>query len=298
MHPIEVLTDARSREVAWPLIVEALRELTKASSIDDQGRPWIEVAAHLTGYTTNHLRLGQRTFTMITDFIVKNKLPVHALDWHISSLEVITRISKIDSRRAKDILTSKNQYSLRQLRDLYDKTRDEAGSKVSAMSAGHKAAKEFTKKLLSTLSDIECLREFLSLDQGVWLGSLKVWPGRHPYVHPDFYIDFTINGELHLAAFEGLRFYGDVTSQVATKAALKAAVEATFFSQYYWCIPSWISTVDLERLREELGLLNVGIVTISEAKIESILHPLGSSVHDRQAILLKDKAILQRLKVH
>ncbi|GJD42842.1 hypothetical protein AFCDBAGC_0684 [Methylobacterium cerastii] len=298
MNPIEVLTNARSREVPWPLIVEALHDISKNGSIDEHGRPWIEVAAHLTGYSTNHLRIGQRTFALIKNIIQENQLPGHALEWPISNLEVLTRISKINSRRAQDILISKKRHTLRELRDLYDAVRNEAGSSISAMSAGHQSAKAFTRNMFSELSDVEILRDLLSLDQDVPLGQLKVWPGRYPYAHPDFHVGFLINDRLQLAAFEGLRFYGDVTSQVATKAALKAAVEATFFSQYYWCTPSWVSTLDLQTLRDELGLLNVGIVTISEKKVESVLRPLGPSVHDRQAILLKDKVILSRLGLH
>ena len=297
MNPIEVLTDARSREMAWPLIVEALRELTKAGSVDEQGRPWIEVAAHLTGYSTNHLRVGQRTYALIKNFIAANELPTHALDWSISNLEVIARISKVDDRRAKQILSAQQRYSLRELRSVYDQIRDEAGNNISAMSAGHQSAKNFTKKLFNELSNTGTLSDIMGLDRDVLLGALKVWPGRYPYAHPDFHVGFSINDKLQIAAFEGLRFYGDVTSQVAIKAALKAAVEATFFSQYYWCVPAWVSTTDLEALRNDLGLLNVGIVSVGEKKVEAVLGPLGPSVHDRQSILLKDGMTLARLGV-
>ncbi|WP_187275284.1 hypothetical protein [Methylobacterium sp. WL120] len=292
-----MLTDARSREVAWPLIVEALRDLSIHGSVDDQGRPWIEVAAYLTGYSTNHLRIGQRTFSSIQTFIELNGLKNHALEWPISNLEVITRIAKTNPERAKQILSGDGHHSLRELRNLYDRARSEAGSQISAMSAGHQSAKEFTKKIFSEISNRDVLRKLLGLDLDVSLGALKLWPGRYPYVHPDFYVDFSINGQAHIAAFEGLRFFGDVTSQVATKAALKAAVEATFFSQYYWCTPSWVSIADLEALRDELGLMNVGIVAISENKVETVLRPLGPSLHDRRSVLSKDKAFLRRLGV-
>ena len=297
MNPIEVLTDARSREVAWPLIVEALRELTKAGSIDEQGRPWIEVAAHLTGYSTNHLRVGQRTYAVIKNFIAANELPNHALDWSISNLEVVARISKVNDRRAKQILSAQQTYSLRELRRVYDQIRGEAGKNISAMSAGHLSAKNFKKKLFVELSSKETLREIMGLERNVLLGPLKVWPGRYPYVHPDFHVGFSINNKLQIAAFEGLRFYGDVTSQVAIKAALKAAVEATFFSQYYWCAPDWVSTAGLKSLRDDLGLLNVGIISVSEKKVEAVLRPLGPSVHDRQSVLLQDSVTLARLGV-
>ena len=297
MNPIEVLTDARSREVPWPIIVKALRKLTSAGSIDNEGRPWIEVAAHLTGYTTNQLRIGQRTFASIENFLAAHGLPIHALQWAMSSLEVVTRIAKANPRRAAEILSDQKQHTLRDIRGIYDQVRKEAGSNISAMSAGHQSAKFFTKNLFVELSKKGVLGDVLGLGHDAKLGQLKIWPGRHPYVHPDFHVEFLLAGKVQLVAFEGLRFFGDVTSQVATKAALKAAVEATFFSQYYWCTPSWVSTSDLELIRDNLGLLNVGIVSVGEKKVEAILRPLGPSVHDRQSILLQDSATLARLGV-
>lgn len=297
MNPIEMLTDARSREVPWPLIVKAVGELTKSGSIDDRGRPLIEVAAHLTGYTTNQLRIGQRTFSLIRSFIDAHNLPTHALEWPMSSLEVITRISKANEERAKQILISRKIHTLRELRNYYDQVRSEAGNKISAMSAGHQSAKRFAQSLYKDLSHTETLQRILGLQKNTAIGSLKIWPGRYPYVHPDFHVEFLIDGKLQLVAFEGLRFYGDVTSQVATKAALKAAVEATFFSRYYWCTPSWVSIDDLVMLREKLGLLNVGILSVGETKVEAIVDILGPSIHDRQAVLLNDAGIRSRLGI-
>ncbi|TXN61412.1 hypothetical protein [Methylobacterium sp. WL6] len=297
MSPIEVLTEARSREVPWPLIVQALRDLMSAGSVDDQGRPWVEVAAHLTGYTTSQLWISIRTYAFIQKFISQNDLPAHALEWPMSNLEVVTRIAKANEDQAKKIVRSTDQLTLRNLRNIYDQTKKDPTSKISAMSAGLQSSKSFTDKLFKNLSGKDALQRILGLAQGSSVGRLKVWPGRYPYCHPNFYVEFMFDRKLQLAAFEGLRFYGDVNSQVATKAALKAAVEATFFAQYYLCAPSWVSTDDFLSLRDKLGLFNVGIVTVGEEKVDAIAHPLGPSVHDRQSVLLEDRAIRARLGV-
>ncbi|MCJ2040279.1 hypothetical protein MKK55_15205 [Methylobacterium sp. J-059] len=297
MSPIEVLTGARSREVPWPLIVQALRDLMSAGSVDDQGRPWVEVAAHLTGYTTSQLWISIRTYAFMQKFINQHDLPVHALEWPMSNLEVITRIAKANEDQAKKIVCSTDLLTLRNLRNIYDQTKKDPTSKISAMSAGLQSSKSFTDKLFKNLSVKDALQEILGLAEGSSVGRLKIWPGRYPYCHPNFYVDFMIDRKLQLVAFEGLRFYGDVNSQVATKAALKAAVEATFFAQYYLCAPSWVSTDDLLSLRDRLGLFNVGIISVGEEKIVSIAHPLGPSVHDRQSVLLEDHAIRARLGI-
>ncbi|MCJ2079647.1 hypothetical protein MKK68_29145 [Methylobacterium sp. E-016] len=297
MDPIEVLTDARSREVPWPLIVQALRDLMTPGSVDDQGRPWVEVAAHLTGYTTSQLWIGIRTYAFIQKFISSHELPAHALEWPMSNLEVVTRIAKANEGQAKKIVRSTDQLTLRNLRNIYDQTKKDPTSKISAMSAGLQSSKSFTDKLFKNLSNKDALQQILGLPQGSSVGRLKIWPGRYPYCHPNFYVDFMSDGKLCLAAFEGLRFFGDVNSQVATKAALKAAVEATFFAQYYLCAPSWVSTDDLISLRKKLGLFNVGVISVGEEKVIATAHPLGPSVHDRQSVLLEDSAIQARLGI-
>ncbi|TXM92013.1 hypothetical protein [Methylobacterium sp. WL116] len=297
MSPIEVLTGARSREVPWPLIVEALRKFMSAGSVDDQGRPWVEVAAHLTGYTTSQLWISIRTYTFIQNFISRHDLPEHALDWPMSNLEVVTRIAKANEDQAKEIIRSRDQLTLRNLRNMYDQIKKDPTSKISAMSAGLKSSKSFTDNLFKSLSGKNTLQQILGLAQDSSLGRLKVWPGRYPLCHPNFYVDFISDGKLCLAAFEGLKFFGDINSQVATKATLKAAVEATFFAQYYLCAPSWVSTDDLLHLRDRLGLFNVGIISVVEEKVVAVAHPLGPSVHDRQSVLLEDHAIRARLGI-
>ncbi|WP_243947218.1 hypothetical protein [Methylobacterium sp. E-041] len=298
MSPIEVLTEARSREVPWPLIVEALRELMSAGSVDDQGRPWVEVAAHLTGYTTSQLWISIRTYAFIKKFINLNNLPSHALEWPMSNLEVITRIAKANEFEAKNIVCGTDRLTLRQLRNVYDQIKKEPGSKISAMSAGLQSSRSFTGRLFKNISERDTLKKILGLEQSSPLGPLKIWPGRYPYCHPNFYVDFVIGDKLQIAAFEGLRFYGDVNSHVATKAALKAAVEGTFFAQYYLCAPNWVSIDELVALREKLELFNVGIIRVGEEGVDTITHPLGPSLHDRQAILLEDSAIRARLGIN
>lgn len=297
MSPIEVLTEARSREVPWPLIVQALRDLMSAGSVDDQGRPWVEVAANLTGYTTSQLWISIRTYAFIKKFISQHDLAAHALEWPMSNLEVITRIAKANEDRAKEIVRSADQLTLRNLRNIYDQIKKDPASKISAMSAGLKSSKSFIDKLYRDLSSRDVLQQVLGLAQGSSLGQIKLWPGRYPFCHPNFYVDFRSDGKLRLAAFEGLRFFGDINSQVATKAALKAAVEATFFAQYYLCTPSWVSADNLLSLRDKLGLFNVGIISVGEEKVVAIAHPLGPSVHDRQSVLLEDHAIRARLGI-
>ena len=134
-NPVRVLTDARARGLSWRQIVGGLRALTEAGSLDPQGRPWIEVAAHLTGYTTNQLRQAQRTYAAIEAFIREKDLPEHGLEWPMSNLEVISRVAKASPQRAERLLISTSLVSLRDLSKLYNDLKNDPNSQISAMSA-------------------------------------------------------------------------------------------------------------------------------------------------------------------
>jgi hypothetical protein len=295
-NPIQVLTGARARGLQWRPIVEALRELTASGSLDAQGRPWIEVAAHLAGYTTNQLRQAQRTYATIEKFIETHDLPLHALEWPMSSLEVIARIAKANPQEAERLIISSTQLSLRELSKLYEQIREHASSQISAMSAGHHSARAFAQGLFDALSDKEALLKLLGGEYVSSIQPLKAWPGRYPFAHPDFVVGYHKSETFKLAAFEGLRFYGDINLHAATKAAVKAAVEATFFARYYWCLSEWTPVEYLVNMRNDLGLYNVGILTASNNTVDIVLHPSSSPSPDRQRMLINDIHLSKRLK--
>lgn len=295
--PTHALTDARARGLSWRLIAEALRKLTETSSLDTNGRPWIEVAAQLTGYTTNQLRQAQRTYTAIENFIREKDLPEHGLEWPMSNLEVISRIAKANLPTAERLLISSTLVSLRDLSKLYNDLKSDPGTQVSAMSAGHHSARAFSQSLHDALTSDKALYHLLSEEGVEAIQPIKPWPGRHPFAHPDFVAAYQKGGVLRLAAFEGLRFFGDINLHAATKAAVKAAVEASFFDRYYWCLSEWTPIENLEAMRRDLGLANVGIISTKNSIVETLLAPSGEPVPDRRAMLFKDNQLHKRLNL-
>lgn len=292
-----VLTDARARRLSWRVIVDALRNLTKSGSFDPHGRPWIEVSAHLTGYTTNQLRQAQRTYAVIETFVDQRKLPDHSLEWPMSNLEVISRIAKVDPAKAEQILTSSALRSLRELSRIYNGIQESEGSKVSPMSAGHRSARIFIEGMHETLSNPKFLRRLLPSDGVSGVPALKPWPGGHPLVHPDFVASYYSHGNLRFAAFEGLRFVGDVNLHAATKSATKAAVEASFFARYYWCLAEWTPIDKLKMMKDLLGLSNVGIISMANSTALMLSPSTGEPSPDRQSILIEDACLRRRLDI-
>lgn len=297
IQPIQILTGARSREVSWPLIVEALNDLTSSSSLDVHGRPWIEVAAQLTGYTTNQLRAAQRTYNFLETFIAENKAPAHALNWPLTNLEVIVRIAKAKPEEARKILSNSEAMTWRELLQVYERLREDESSNISSMSAGHHSARAFSQSLFDALSEPEILNSLLGSERAVSVQTLKPWPGRYPFAHPDFFAGFYEGDLLRFAAFEGLRFYGDVNLHMATKAVMKAAVEASFFARYYWCLSGWTPTEHLKNMRDQLELNNVGLILFGEEKPQILFCPTGEPQPNRQAMLYQDVQLRKRLGI-
>jgi hypothetical protein len=296
--PTQVLTDARARDIPWRHVVEALRELTATGSLDAQERPWLEVAASLSGYSTTQLRQAQRTYTSIEKFIDTQDLPMHALDWPMSNLDVISRIAKVAPEKAEKLLISTSQKSWRELCKLYETLRDEPGTKISPMSAGHRSARTFVTTLFNMLSDETALKNLLGDNCFISDSSVRSWPGRYPFAHPDFVVGFHEAGSFRLAAFEGLRFYGKISLQAAANAAVKAAAEATFFARYYWCVSTKLPVEHLRNMRNDLGLLNIGIVLIDNSNVELLIAPTEEPVPNRQKMLFEDASIRKRLNIN
>ena len=294
---IQVLTDARSREVSWPLIVKAMNDLTRSSSLDIHGRPWIEVAAQLTGYTTNQLRAAQRTYNFLETFITENEAPAHALNWPMTNLEVVARIAKAKPEEARKIICNTEATTWRELLQVYERLRADESSTISSMSAGHHSARAFSQSLFDALSKPDVLGSLLGSKGAASVEALKPWPGRYPFAHPDFFAGFFERDRLRFAAFEGLRFYGDVNLHMATKAVMKAAVEASFFAKYYWCLSGWTPTEHLKNMKDQLGLYNVGLILFGEERPQVLFSPDGEPQPNRQAMLYKDVRLRKLLGI-
>lgn len=295
-NPTEVLTEARARGLPWRFIVEALRNLTEAGSLDPEGRPWIEVAAYLTGYSTNQLRHAQKTYAVIENFILEKDLPIHGLQWPMSNLEVISRIAKASPSKAERLLISSTLVSLRELSKIYSNLKSDPASQISAMSAGHQSARSANRDLYDTLSNGQLLNGLLAHNEIDAIQALRPWPSRHSFAHPDFVVAYHKAGTLRIAAFEGLRSIGDINLVAATKAAVKAAVEASFFDRYYLCLPESTSIEHLRSVLMQLGLHNVGAICTKYSSIKVLMAPTGDPAPDRQPLILQDVGLLNRLQ--
>lgn len=190
---------------------------------------------------------------MIEAFVDQGMLPDHSLEWPLSNLEAISRIAKADRAKAEQILTGSTLKSLRERSRIHNDIQDSEGSNVSHLSGGHRSARIFIEGMHETLSNPKCLRRPLPSDRVSGAPALRPWLGGHPLVRPDFVASHYSNSNLRCAAFEGLRFVGDVKLHAATK----AAVEAFFFARYYRWVADWTAIDKLEMMRDLPGLSKI-----------------------------------------
>ena len=293
--PLDRLKDARSRNASWSSIVEAVRELEAGGAVDEHGRRWVQVAAQASGYTPNQIRQATRTFSAIESLIHDPKARAVALAWPLSNLEVVARIAKIDAECAKEVFDRSITPTLRDLRLLYDRVRNAGDSRLSPLSAGHHSARVFTRELARQLSDPGILRHIVGSADTPSSIRLVGWPGGFRYAHPAYVAIEERPDGLRLHAFEGLRLYGDLHQDAATKAIGRAAFEASFFAGYYFCLPQWSDASALWGMRQELGLSNLGVLKLDTDVPQILIPTTGSPQPDRRNMLLENDYMRGRL---
>lgn len=301
--PLTALTEGRQRQVPWYQLVAALRDLENTSLGDAEGRPWVKVAANLSGYVANQLRQMDRTMAGLETLASE-----HAgvcLDAVLSRpynhLEIIVRIAKLAPHDAVGLLTaadSSRPHTYRDLREHYEKLRAGMTGRASPRSAGQQTSQAFIRAAFEVLSVESNLRTLCGQASEDGPCIFQKWPGGFAYANPDFMIAQTIGQRRHLFAVECVSVYGDVNQDVSVREVLRCSVEATFFKRYFIVLPRW-SPIDLIQIhRHRLALNNVGIAVIGKNELIVVTHPDGDPLPDRQRMVLDDVWMADRIQHH
>lgn len=301
IDPLLLLTDARRKKAPWYELVEALRVLEATSLADEEGRPWVKVAAAASEFTTNQLRQMDRTLSALEAFAANNpSLSLTSiLSLPFSHLELIVRIAKADRAMAEKLLTEESnsgRRTYRDLRDRYDEIRSRMTGRASSRSAGQQSKHQFTKSCFDLLSMKHNLQALCSYDAGFDRIKLLKWSGTFQYASPDFVILHSINGRNFVYGLECLMIYGDVHQDGSVREILKAATEATFFKKYFVLVPPWSPVDLLGQHIETLELHTVGRVLVEAGKLKPLDKPEGYPSPDRQKLLSKNYYVLDQFE--
>ncbi|EIZ84319.1 MULTISPECIES: hypothetical protein [Methylobacterium] len=299
IDPLAQLTDARRKDTPWYKLVAALRALEAKSLADEEGRPWVKVAAAASRFTTNQLRQMDRTLSALEALAANNPrlslAPILALPF--SHLELIVRIAKADRETAEKLLSDESGWSRRTYRDLrhrYDEIRSSMTGRASSRSAGQQSRHQFAKTCFELLAVEQNLRDLCGYDPDTDKIRLLKWTGTFQYASPDFVILHRVNGERFVYGVECLLIYGDVHEDGSVREVLKAATEATFFKKYFMFVPPWAPIGVLGQHLSALKLHTVGRVMIDARKLIPLDKPDGAPLPNRQDLLLDNYYISEK----
>jgi hypothetical protein len=304
--PVAELNLARRRKVPWHQVVRALRRLEGSSSGDEHGRPWVTVAAERSEYSANQLRQMDRTLLELEAATGRNpKLSLsEALRKPFSRLEMTARLLKADPEAGETLLSEENlavPVSYQSLREYYYSTRDKMRGRGASMGAGQRAARTFVDTIYEKIRRIRIFSEYgfdkripqrreeKKIDYSEW--KIAKWPGGYNFAHPDM-VMVRKDGK----AISGLQCKGLLQSPYKFDGIIpRTAFESTFFYQYFVVAPLGKPIRELAHVVSELGLLNVGILALNDAKLEVHLLPTGEPSPDRRTLLLTDSYMMQRV---
>lgn len=294
---LTLLVNARERAVPWYKVATALNELELDSAVDGQGRPWLALAAEQTGYAAHQLRVMTRTLKMVEDLARDTRTTIETpLSWPLSSLEILGRIARIDPTLAAELLRN-GVSKFVNLRKAYNRVRDRTNSPSATRSAGHRSGRAFRLDVIKAATNPETLRVIVGSRPMDEILGLRAWPGGMQFADPDAVIVTRSTRGRGLIALECARIIGDLHQEQSEKVILKAAVEATFFDQYFLCLPNWSESGPLVSMRNILGLANVGILMFSEGKASLILPTDGPPVPDRRSMILESISMRKRFGI-
>lgn len=266
---LATLAGARSRNLPWIQIADALLGLEAQSLADLNGQPWIQVAADRSDYTTNQLRRMTRVALFIRRLVADGQLKDDTIltSMRFSHLETAMRIHAFEPETALKVFRCewiKPNYM--DLLARYQELRENAPKSYSPMVAGKRAARRFQDISLSLLQEAA----FLHLGPERRIGRMT-----HPsrYANPDFLI--VTRHEGRVTRVDGVDCYaliGRSQNENAMKRVLQVATESTFFT-HFWVVlpdPGYINLFrDEARLLE---LANVGFILVDQAKNVIVEH--------------------------
>ena len=295
---LAILENARARRVRWNEIADAVLNLEAQSLMGPNGRPWIQIAADRSKFTTNQLRrmtrVVQFTRRLVVDGMLKNDLVLSSM--RFSHLETAMRIHAFEPETALKIFSGewiKPNYP--DLVALYQSLRESIPASHSPLIAGKRAARRFQDMTFDLLQEAA----FLELGPTRSLGRM-IYGSR--YANPDFLIVTRYEGQV--TQVDGIDCYaltGPSQKEVAMKRVLQVAIESTFFTDFWVVLPEEDYVMMFQSEAKLLNLNNVGFIIVDQSK-NSILKSLPSYNYQNQinkdAVCFDDNYISSEFNKH
>lgn len=281
-----LLTQARARKVPWLQVADALLSLEAQSLGGPDGRPWVQIAADRSGYTTNQIRRMTRVAQFVRRLVAEGQLKDAEIlsSMRFSHLETAMRIHNFEPETALKVFRREViRPNYPELLKTYQHLRENAPKSYAPMVAGKRAARRFQEMTLELLQTSTILD--LKADQHI--GRMS-----HPsrYANPDFLIVTRHQGQIKQV--DGIDCYalaGPSQRDLVMKRVLQVATESTFFTRFWAVFPDRSHAGFFYDEAQILRLLNVGVIVVDVVghRITDHCPPTGASVLDRTDLWFK-----------
>jgi hypothetical protein len=277
---LTLLTQARARKVPWLQVADTLLSLEAQSLGGPDGRPWVQIAADRSGYTTNQIRRMTRVAQFVRRLVAEGQLKDAEIlsSMRFSHLETAMRIHNFEPETALKVFRREwIRPSYPDLLATYQRLRENAPKSYAPMVAGKRAARRFQDTTLELLQKTS----FFDLSADQRIGRMS-----HPsrYANPDFLIVTRQQGRIKQV--DGIDCYalaGRSQRDLVMKRVLQVATESTFFKRFWAVFPDPTHANFFYDQAQTLMLWNVGVlvVDVGEHRIADHRPPTGEAVLDR-----------------
>lgn len=264
------LRNARTQRVPWSEAAKALLGLEQRGPLDETGHPWIQAAAGVSGYSTNHLRRMTKAWQAILE--IDRAYPGHSdrlRGLSASHAEVLARLWQVAPDKVHGLVVAERWPAYGDLLALYEASRVRQGASAAA---GRLAASAFRKRVQSLLAD------------HIGTGEVVAPYLHHDYAKPDF-LHVTATAPVTVrAAYDCLVVPPKIDADLVQRRFLSLATEASFFDSF-WLVLSEAHNLDpIMSSIDILGLCNMGVMVATGSRLEIIHQPSGPPFPDRRPL--------------
>jgi hypothetical protein len=292
------LTDAKRRRVPWYEIASAIQALQAWRSHDDRGLPWIAYAGDVSGYTPVALREMLRTYKASLELSTASGVSIETTFSRIPmyALEIISRIYKLDTVKAMDILKTyvENRLSIESLKHEYEIVKSDKSGQTSNGVVGRKASDDFEQSCYRALAkwDHPIVTEIYEQHETTtgWAPpSLIKWMSKSKRFSPSFAIlEHVVGEDTHISAADCAMMHGWSEERIVQKLIYTDFMSKSF-RRFWLLIPVWTSSVSIEKIIQQLEIDSIGLISVNPDDLTMKSH-LSASVNTE----IKRKALIER----
>lgn len=272
------IVDARKRKLSWLDVARAFQEWEAGGLPADSLQPPIRIAEQRTGYSANQIRRMLAALSFLQALEVKAPSLRKSLGTpRFSHAEMLAKIWRTDPSALIALLKRKPVLRYQDLYQLHDDIQKR--SAPAPMAAGKRASAALKQRFIAHVKKSE---NFLSYF-GAGAYALLELKAHHSYAKPHLIIRYSPPEQIS-TRWIGIDFICTASNHddAAQRRMMMMATQASFLDAQIVVVPQGEGFKAVERVIEDLGLRNFGIVIVDERYPIRHRDPSGLPEPDRR----------------